>query len=152
MINNLIDNKRKSIKICCILGFAVCVVSVFFFFYTSPSKWISYTGEDILFVRINEYTENKEVTVTDVDEIENIITIIRHTRTKWRQYSPNEQDVDNTDSGFLITIGYKNLSTETVHYSFIKNGLVYLNPDTQNISFHNKKLYDVLLMHLNHAE
>lgn len=40
MINNLIDNKRKSIKICCILGFAVCVVSVFFFFYTSPSKGI----------------------------------------------------------------------------------------------------------------
>lgn len=96
-------------------------------------------------MRINEFIEYKEVTVTDIDEIENIITIIRHTRTKWRQYSPDEQDVDNADSGFLITIGYKNLSIETVHYSFIKNGLVYLNPDMQNISFHNKELCDLLV-------
>ena len=141
-------NKVSRKKVFIVLGSVFITIIVLVVLYTLPSKWISFTDEKIISIDIQEFTKDKKTTITDQDDICEILQMIRSTRTKYRQPFPHDEDLDLTDSGFYLTFYFENGETEQVSYSFMKNGLIDLSPEWQNISFENKKLCELLLKHL----
>lgn len=142
-------SKKKTAKIISIiLVFVILAVSAYF--YTRPSSWIDNPDKEISSVTLKEFTEYKEATITDPEKISELITEIESTKTKRRMFINVHERADTSDSGFSITINYKDGTSEKLSYSFMYNGLIATSEDKYyNVSFHNKELCNVILKDLN---
>lgn len=92
---------------------------------------------------------SEEVTLTDVKETEKIFKLVNKTRTKIRIFFYDEELIDQSDSGFLLTVNFKDKSSETFNYSGIYNGFILKKDSMLAISFRNQELFDLVKSYFN---
>lgn len=140
--------KNKVLKILAVLS---CLIVIGAVLYTHPSKWIAISEKNIASLNIKSLSDGKSVTVSEADEIDNIVKIIKHTRTKKRILFPKEIDFMGPDSGYIITAYDAKNESVSLRYDSYKGGLICGSTNTQSISFRNDKLENLFIDYLQSA-
>lgn len=140
-------NKNKHRKIIGFICCVFCVIFVFWILYSTPMSRIDSAEKEVESVSIIHSSE--EVTLTDVKETEKIFKLVNKTRTKIRIFFYDEELIDQSDSGFLLTVNFKDKSSETFNYSGIYNGFILKKDSMLAISFRNQELFDLVKSYFN---
>ncbi len=145
MILSLKKNKQRKtiVSVCCVL----CIILGFWFLYSTPAVNIDSKTKEVESVRIN--CSGEEFLVTEAEEIEKILDSVNKTRTKIRIFFYDEEMVDESESGFLLTVNFKDKSSEVLGYSEMYNGFQVRKNSVLSISYRNQKLFDLVKSYFN---
>ncbi len=135
------SNRKKKIAVAFLI---LCALFGSWFLYSMPSAWISGDKNEIASVKIYGFNEYSKITLTDTNTIEEFVSLISNTRTKIRIPFADEEMYDESDSGYLITVQYKDGINENVSYSFIHNGFQLRTGSCITISFPNYRIFDFI--------
>ena len=140
---NKSKQKRRIVSVC----FVLCIIFVFWVLYSTPAVNIDSKEKEVESIQINYLSE--EFLVTEAEEIEKILNSVNNTRTKIRILFYDEEMVDESESGFLLTVNFKDNSRELLSYSESYNGFQIRKDSAFLISFRNQKLFDLIKTYFN---
>ena len=140
-------NKSKQRKRIVSVCFVLCIIFVFWVLYSTPAVNIDSKEKEVESIQINYSSE--EFLVTEAEEIEKILNSVNNTRTKIRILFYDEEMVDESESGFLLTVNFKDNSSELLSYSESYNGFQIRKDSAFLISFRNQKLLDLIKTYFN---
>ena len=140
---NKSKQKKRIVSVC----FVLCIIFVFWVLYSTPAVNIDSKEKEVESIQINYLSE--EFLVTEAEEIEKILNSVNNTRTKIRILFYDEEMVDESESGFLLTVNFKDNSSELLSYSESYNGFQIRKDSAFLISFRNQKLFDLIKTYFN---